>query len=165
MLQTITTKKVKMAIITIVRSDDKTGQLWFKDGDETWEKKGGSIIWELEDGCGVKSIINIDMATGDDYPASSAIFKTGPKAIGNGKWMGVIKTGAHDYDEYNYFIRWLPKTSGVIQTYDPKISILPTRGISIGKIILLVLSVFGLCSMALLFGKKKKKKGRSKFVQ
>ncbi len=148
-----------MATITITASNPQTGELILLPANHVRAKKRETINWRLASGCGVASIVEIEMSPSPPYPPSTNIFSTPPHPNGSAsKWKAVISNFAPDYSEYNYYIKWSPEGGGDDQTFDPKISIMPSIVFSFQRIVLLLLAIFGFCALALLFSKKKKKK-------
>ena len=146
-----------MATITITGSNSSTGELTLSDHGHTHAKKKETIVWILRKDCGVESIEEIAMAPSPPYPPSLNIFYNPPYKLSKSNWKAVIGTPP-DYSEYNYYIKWIPKSGVNELTYDPKISIEPTFFFSIQKVVAFILAIFMACAAAILFTKKRKKK-------
>ena len=148
-----------MAIITIIKSDIRTGDLTLDDGKHTYAKKKETIIWQLGKGCGVGSIVEIAMSPSPPYPASTNIFSTAPHRLGaSTNWGAIVSDSAPDYSQYNYYIKWITTVGSEPYTYDPKILIMPETFVSIQKVVLFILAIFTACAAAILFTNKRKKK-------
>ena len=144
-----------MAIITIIKSDIRTGDLTLDDGKHTYAKKKETIIWQLGKGCGVGAIVEIGMKSS---PPSTNIFSIAPHSLGSSKDWSAVVGDPDDFSEYNYYIKWITTVGSEPYTYDPKILIMPETFVSIQKVVLFILAIFTACAAAILFTNKRKKK-------
>ena len=124
--------------IKIVASCISTGALILDDHGHTPADAGDKIIWQIQNGSGVKSIVSIDKKFG-----SPEIFSTRPHQQGN-VWTGTISSSVPGGTIYDYFISWTDTNNPSQQhTFDPIISIKPTSIFSISKIVMSLLVFFG----------------------
>ena len=114
-----------MRIITINKINPD-GSLELPNHGNSNADKGEEVQWNFKPGIGVGAITEISMKPGIFVPPNTDIFTNDPpKPYGNGPnqhWKGTVDSGAKDFAEYNYYIKWDDTKSPVgHHTQDPKI--------------------------------------------
>jgi hypothetical protein len=119
--------------IIILRGNTTNHSLELSDGGHTRTKKGKVIKWKItDDVTNVVSIVDIKKKSGDD------IFSELPTKEDTTKWKAKIKDAPPNCGIYVYSITWTDDKG--TYTYDPIISINPTRKDGISKIFLTLLA-------------------------
>jgi hypothetical protein len=163
----------KMLNIVIVKGHPD-GSLEFNvngapGGPENGAKRGWRVHWRVDPSpkCNVLYIHDIKMKTGSGAPPSIDIFSGNPPSPQDRPhrkhWMGTVDSSACVGAEYNYDIEWMPKDGGEKETFDPKISVMPSLHPYLKHISWIVLSLIGIFSVRHLLKKKKSKHFFNKF--
>ena len=105
--------------IRITGSDKKTGNLTLSDNGHTKADPGQKIIWQIDKGSNVRSIVAIEQKRGTNFWSSLP-------APQGANWQGTIRTDAKEREEYEYLISWIASDDGLEYKHDPIISIRPT---------------------------------------
>lgn len=120
--------------IVIISGDRITQQLTLSD-HHIWTKKFDTVEWSIKNDETVSGLHSIYRKR-----TSPEIFSTPPYSVGS-KWIGYIDLKPHFITTYQYNIKWYDATGGGPWTYDPKISVIPTIGGALARIVAVVIAL------------------------
>ena len=134
--------------IVILSGDKVTQELELSD-KHIWTKKFDTVEWSIKNEKTVSKIEAIYRKR-----TSPEIFSTPPYPVGK-LWEGYIDLKPHFITTYEYNIKWYDADGGGPWTHDPKISIMPTIGGLLARIVGVIVAAI-ISFFAFKFLKKKK---------
>jgi hypothetical protein len=115
--------------IIVIKHGNADGTLILSDNGYSTVDLYTRIRWEVDTASNVASIDKIN-----NKHIFPMLFVLGPKRDGK-SWTG--KVVFRPQTEYEYYIKWTEKGTGITRTYDPKIAVRPTFDFLFWLIILL----------------------------